>query len=152
MRAGFAENGEVGLEIKPWLPFQTTWTFLVNQCWLWNSIILVYNHTNMCFGPEQPQNEFIFLQNWDLLEIKCWGWSRNSSMIIILGFMNLNSKLILNSNWYSISLQPCTHVYWVRTATKLVHLPPKWGLTFQKMVRLDWKIVHDSHVRPHEPS
>ena len=130
MRAGFAENGEVGLEIKPGLPFQATWTFLVNQCWLWNSIIPVYNHKHMCFGPEQPQNEFIFLQNWDLLERKWWGWSRNTTMIPILGFMNLDNKIILNLNWYSISLQPYTHVFWVRTATKLVDFPPKWGFAW----------------------
>ena len=28
------------------------------------------------------------------------------------------------------SLKPHTHVFWVRTATKLVGFPPKWGLAW----------------------
>ena len=50
------------------------------------------------------------------------------------------------------SLKLHTHVFWVRAATKLVGFPPKWGLSWEKMVRLDWKINHDSHARIHEPS
>ena len=73
-------------------------------------------------------------------------------MIPILGFMNLDNKLILNLNWCSISLQPYTHVFWAVTATKLVQFPPKGGLALQKMVRLDWKIDHDSHPGLREPS
>ena len=34
-RAGFAENGEVGLGNYPLFQSQTSWTFLINQCWLW---------------------------------------------------------------------------------------------------------------------
>ena len=163
MKSVLVENGEVGLENYPWFSFQASWTFLINQYWLWTSIITVYNHTNMCFGPEHPQNESMFLQNGDLFDRKWWGWSRNSSTIPLLGFVNLDNKLILNLNWYSISLQPYTHVFCAIIATKLVHFPPKWGLTvkilkmkfpkaLQKMVRLDWKIDHDSHPRLHEPS
>ena len=73
-------------------------------------------------------------------------------MIPILGFMNLDNDQILNLNWYTASLQPCTHVFWARIATQLVHFPPKRGLPLQKMVRLDWKSNHDSHPRVHESS
>ena len=33
MRAGFAENGEVGVEIRLWFLSQASWTFLINQYW-----------------------------------------------------------------------------------------------------------------------
>ena len=46
-------------------------------------------------------------------------------MIPILGFMNLDNKLILNLNWNSISLQPHTDEFWAITAKKLVHFPSK---------------------------
>ena len=152
MRDGFAEKGDVGPEYCPWFPSQPSWTFLINQFWLLNGTILVYNHTHMYFGPEQRQNEFIFLQNGDLFHRKWSGWSGNITMIPILGFMNLGSELILNLNWFIARLQPHRYVFWAITATKLVHFPPKWGLALQKMERLDWKIVHDSHPRLHEPS
>ena len=73
-------------------------------------------------------------------------------MIPIVGFMYLDNKLTLNLNWYSISLQPCTNVFWATKVTKLVYFPPKCGLVLQKMVRLDWKINHDSHPSLHETS
>ena len=72
-------------------------------------------------------------------------------MIPIIGFMKIDNKLILNLNWFSTSLQPYTHVFWAITSTKLVHFPPKRGLALRKMVRLDWKIIYDSHPRLHEP-
>ena len=46
MRAYFAENVEVWLENYPTLSSKALWTFIINQCWLLNSIILVYNHTH----------------------------------------------------------------------------------------------------------
>ena len=33
-------------------------------------------------------------------------------MIPILGFINLDNKLILNLNWHSMSLQSYAHVVW----------------------------------------
>ena len=51
-------------------------------------------------------------------------------MIPILGFMNLDNKLILNLNWYSISLKPYTYVFSAIPATKLVHFQPKMRAGF----------------------
>ena len=58
-------------------------------------------------------------------------------MIPILGFMNLDNELILKFKLKSASLQPYTHVFWAKTATKLVRFPPKQGSALWEMVRLD---------------
>ena len=59
---------------------------------------------------------------------KWQGWSRDLSMIPKPGFMNLSNKLILTLEYYNTNLQPHIHVFWARTATKLVNFPPKLGL------------------------
>ena len=72
-------------------------------------------------------------------------------MIPLTGFTNLDNKR-MKFKWYSTSLQPYTHGFWARIAMELIGFPPTWGLAWYKMVRLEQKIIHDSHPRLHESS
>ena len=75
-------------------------------------------------------------------------------MIPILGLMNLDNELILNFKWCSTSLQPYTHVFWVRTATQLVGFPPKQGLALYYRSRIPHTrvLVQNIHKTSQFPS
>ena len=85
----------------------------------------------MYFGPDQPQNWSDFLlQNGDWLGRKWQGWGSYPTMIPKPVILNLSYELILMFKWCSTSLEPYTHVFWARPATKLVGFPPQWGLAW----------------------
>ena len=82
----------------------------------------------MWFGLDQPQNWSDSLKNGDWLGRKWQGWSRYSTMIPKPVAVNLSYELILKFKWCSTSLEPYTHVFWARPATKIVQFPQKQGL------------------------
>ena len=47
------------------------------------------------------------------------------TIIPIPAFLDLPTQPILTLDQYNLSLQPHTHVFWARTATKRVHFPSK---------------------------
>ena len=51
-------------------------------------------------------------------------------MIPITGFNNLTHELVYTLLWYNTNLHPYTHVFWARTATKLLNFAPKRGLAW----------------------
>ena len=130
MGTGLIKNGDVDVEIHLWFPSQASWTLIIKKYWSSDGIVPGYNTTHMCLGPEGQQNFLVFFLNWDWLGRKWWGWSRHLSMIPIPDLMKLSNKLILVLEYYSNGLQPHTHVFWTRTATKPVNFPSEWGLVW----------------------
>ena len=57
-------------------------------------------------------------------------------MIPLPVFVNLY-ELLLEFKWCSTSLQPYTHVFWAKAATKLVGFPQKRVFALWKMVNLE---------------
>ena len=90
--------------IHSWFPSQASLTFPMNKCCLWNSTTPGYNHAYTYFGPKQPRNYSVFLQNGNLISRKGWGWSWNPSMIPIPGFMNLSCESSFTLQWHVSSL------------------------------------------------
>ena len=79
----------------------------------------------------------------DLLQIvgvigrKLQGWSGNTSMIPTPRFMHLTDELTLTCYWCLYDLQPCMLIFSVKNMSKEAKFPPKWGLAWQKIARLE---------------
>ena len=91
-------------------------------------IYIIYNHIHLCFWSKQQQIYPNLLQNLGWLGGIWWGWTRNLSMITLLGFMYLSDELKMTFYWYSYNLQPVIIVLLVKTATNILIVAPKHGL------------------------
>ena len=65
--------------------------------------------------------------------------------------MNLTYETLLKYKWCSVSLQPYTHVFCAKAATKLVGFSQTRGFALQKMGEFGEKYIYDSPPSLHEP-